>query len=92
VKTTSLSRVLNNLEKLGFIYREASASDKRSVKVYLTELGKEKREMAKNVVRNFNHYLEENLSEKERNQLMKSLAKLNELATSYQEENSTIDQ
>lgn len=92
VKTTSLSRVLNNLEKLGFIYREASASDKRSVKVYLTELGKEKREMAKNVVRNFNHYLEENLSEKERNQLMKSLTKLNELATSYQEENSVIDQ
>ena len=92
VKTTSLSRVLNNLEKLGFIYREARASDKRSVKVYLTELGKEKREMAKNVVRNFNHYLEENLSEKERNQLMKSLTKLNELATSYQEEHITIDQ
>lgn len=92
VKTTSLSRVLNNLEKLGFIYREASVSDKRSVKVYLTELGKEKREVAKNVVRNFNHFLETNLSEKERSQLIKSLTKLNELATSYREEISTIDQ
>ncbi|UIR56151.1 MarR family transcriptional regulator [Sphingobacterium sp. SRCM116780] len=92
VKTTSLSRVLNNLEKLGFIYREASEFDKRSVKVYLTELGKEKRELAKDVVRNFNHYLESNLTEKERSQLMKSLTKLNELATSYQEEYNTINQ
>ena len=54
VKTTSLSRVLNNLESLGFIYRETSASDKRSVKVFLTELGKEKRKIAKDVVREFN--------------------------------------
>jgi hypothetical protein len=43
-------------------------------------------------VRNFNQYLEDNLSEKERVQLMKSLTKLNELATAYQEENSTINQ
>ena len=38
VKTTSLSRVLTNLESLGFIYRESSAVDKRSVKVFLTRL------------------------------------------------------
>jgi len=33
VKTTSLSRVLNNLESLGFIYRETSETDKPSVKL-----------------------------------------------------------
>lgn len=83
VKTTSLSRVLNNLEGLGFIYREASATDKRSVKVYLTPLGVEKRKIAKDVVRGFNEYLESLLSEKEREQLIKMLAKVNDYASNY---------
>ncbi|SKB74426.1 DNA-binding transcriptional regulator, MarR family [Sphingobacterium nematocida] len=86
VKTTSLSRVLNNLEALGFIYREASTTDKRSVKVYLTALGVEKRRVAKNVVRGFNEYLESELSEKERLQLIKMLAKVNDLANDYEPE------
>ncbi|MNT80123.1 hypothetical protein D3C72_2195440 [compost metagenome] len=78
--------MLNNLESLGFIYRETSETDKRSVKVYLTDLGREKRRIAKDVVRNFNQYLADNFSENERDQLIASLAKLNELATSYKEE------
>jgi DNA-binding MarR family transcriptional regulator len=52
----------------------------------LTELGREKRRIAKDVVRNFNQYLADNFSENERDQLIASLAKLNELATSYKEE------
>lgn len=83
VKTTSLSRVLNNLEALGFIYRETSDTDKRSVKVYLTELGKEKRKIAKDVVREFNEHLEEQISEKDREQLIATLMKINELASNY---------
>lgn len=84
VRTTSLSRVLNNLESLGFIYREISAQDKRSVKVYLTELGVEKRRLAKDVVRGFNEYLEEALTEEEREQLVNMLIKINELAANYE--------
>jgi len=83
VKTTSLSRVLNNLESLGFIYREVNASDKRSVKVYLTELGQEKRKIAKDVVREFNEFLDAQLPAKERRQLIQSLQKINSLAASY---------
>lgn len=83
VKTTSLSRVLNNLESLGFIYREASTTDKRSVKVYLTELGVEKRNIAKNVVRAFNNFLDDELTAKERSQLIKTLLKINELVAKY---------
>ncbi|PRD46357.1 MarR family winged helix-turn-helix transcriptional regulator [Sphingobacterium haloxyli] len=84
VKTTSLSRVLNNLETLGFIYREVNASDKRSVKVYLTPLGVEKRKLAKDVVRNFNEFLESQIPEEERVQLIQSLQKVNTLAANYQ--------
>jgi len=83
VKATSLSRMLNNMEELGLIYREASADDKRSVKVYLTPLGYEKRHMAKGVVIAFNEYLNKNLSTIEKNNLLLTLQKLNKLTLAY---------
>lgn len=83
VKTTSLSRILNNLEGLGLIYRETNSADKRSVKVFLTELGKEKREQAKDVVRKFNMYLDEHLSNEERTAAIHTLKRINQLAAQY---------
>jgi len=52
--------------------------------VYLTDLGKEKRRIAKVVVKEFNQHLEAHLSERERNQLIKTLSKLNVLALNYE--------
>ncbi len=86
VKTTSLSRILNNLEGLGLIYRETNSADKRSVKVFLTESGKEKRAQAKDVVRKFNTYLDEHLSEEERSSAIHTLKRINELAIQYKPE------
>ncbi|MEJ5961521.1 MarR family winged helix-turn-helix transcriptional regulator [Pedobacter immunditicola] len=83
VKATSMSRILTNMEVLGLIYRETSAGDKRSVKVYLTELGREKRQLAKSVVISFNDYLTENLTVSERNNLATTLQKLNKLTLAY---------
>lgn len=83
VKTTSLSRVLNNLETLGFIYREASDTDKRSVKVYLTELGYKKRKVAKDVVREFNDYLNAAFEDQERRDVMRFLQRITQLAGDY---------
>jgi len=83
VKATSLSRMLNNMEVLGLIYREPSAGDKRSVKVYLTDFGREKRQLAKGVVISFNEYLAKNLTVSERNNLMTTLQKLNKLTLAY---------
>lgn len=83
VKSTSLSRMLNNMEDLGLIYRKADPDDKRSVKIFLTETGKEKRKMAKDVVRKFNEYLNDRISESERKQLIETLGKVNELALAY---------
>ncbi|HKG08164.1 MAG TPA: MarR family transcriptional regulator [Pedobacter sp.] len=83
VKATSLSRMLNNMEELGLIYREASSGDKRSVKVYLTEFGVEKRHLAKNVVISFNEYLNANLTISEKNNLINTLQKLNKLTLAY---------
>jgi len=83
VKATSLSRMLNNMEEMGLIYRETSIGDKRSVKVYLTDLGREKRQLAKGVVISFNEYLNEYLSAQEKNNLISTLQKLNKLTLAY---------
>ncbi len=83
VKTTSLSRILSNLERLGLIYRETNLADKRSVNVFLTPLGEEKRQIAKDVVRKFNAYLEQHLSEEERQAFIKTLQRVGELTMQY---------
>ncbi|MCD0486733.1 MarR family transcriptional regulator [Pedobacter sp. MC2016-14] len=83
VKATSLSRMLNNMEDLGLIYRETSAGDKRSVKVFLTDFGREKRHLARGVVISFNEYLNENMTAKEKNELILTLQKLNKLTLAY---------
>lgn len=86
VKSTSLSRMLTNMEELGLIYREGNQDDKRSVKIFLTNYGKEKRKIAKDVVRKFNEYLNTHIPEAERLQLISSLMKVNQLVLAYQPE------
>lgn len=83
VKSTSLSRMLTSMEELGLIYREGNKADKRSVKIFLTDYGKEKRQVAKEVVRKFNEYLNENIPEAERLQLISSLVRVNQLVQNY---------
>jgi len=83
LKSTSLSRMLSQLEKMGLIYRESNPGDKRSVKIYLTELGKEKRHQARVVVRQFNNYLNEHIKESDRQYLFDLLEKINQLTLNY---------
>jgi DNA-binding MarR family transcriptional regulator len=83
VRSTSLSRMLNSMEKQGLIYREADVLDKRSVRVFLTDLGIEKRMLAVQVVKDFNEYLVQNFSERERVRLAEALQKINKLAQQY---------
>lgn len=83
LKSTSLSRMLNNLQQDGLIYRESHLTDKRSVKLYLTEKGKEKRHLARVVVKKFNDYLNEHFTEEDKSQLINSLKTINELTTNY---------
>jgi DNA-binding MarR family transcriptional regulator len=83
LKSTSLSRMLNQLEETGLIYRESNKGDKRSVKIYLTDLGKEKRQLAKNVVKQFNNYLNAHISEADKQYLTDMLKKINQLTLNY---------
>ena len=83
VKSTSLSRMLSNMQELGLIYRETDPADKRSVQIFLTPFGVERRHVAKDVVRKFNEYLNSHIADKERLQLIKSLNKINQLTFDY---------
>ncbi|TSD67856.1 MarR family transcriptional regulator [Inquilinus sp. KBS0705] len=83
LKSTSLSRMLNQLETTGLIYRESNKGDKRSVKIYLTPLGKEKRQLAKNVVKQFNNYLNAHISDADKQYLTEMLKKINQLTVNY---------
>jgi DNA-binding MarR family transcriptional regulator len=86
VKSTSLSRTLKSMEELGLVYRQADEQDKRSVKIFLTDFGKEKKEVAKDVVRKFNEYLNAHISEEDRQQLTAILERINKLTLTYDPE------
>ncbi len=62
MEATSLSRILNSMENKGLIYREKNPEDGRSVLVKLTDFGKEKREISKESVLQFNNKIRENIS------------------------------
>ena len=83
LKSTSLSRIINNLVKEKLIYREGHLTDKRSVKLFLTDKGKEKRHLARVVVKKFNDYLNSHLLEHDKIQLVNSLKIINEITTNY---------
>jgi len=87
LKSTSLSRMLNQLEKTGLIYRELNPGDKRSVKIYLTDLGKEKRHLARGIVKQFNNYLNSHINENDKQYLIEMLEKINQLTLNYKPDN-----
>ncbi|QNL21844.1 MarR family transcriptional regulator [Hyphobacterium sp. CCMP332] len=55
----SLSRMIKNMEERGLILRMADKEDGRVTRIFLTELGKEKREISKKTIRKFNHAVQE---------------------------------
>jgi MarR family transcriptional regulator, organic hydroperoxide resistance regulator len=58
----SLSRMLNSLEKDEMIYKEQDEKDKRLSKIFLTDKGKAKRELARKAVKKFNRQIREEIS------------------------------
>lgn len=54
LETRSLTRILRSMEEKSLIYKQADTQDKRSVRIFLTELGLEKKEVSRQTVRHFN--------------------------------------
>ena len=62
MEATSLTRTLKNMEEKGLIYKKPNPVDGRGVLIYLTEFGKEKRELSKNTVLKFNDAVKQNVT------------------------------
>ena len=80
MESTSLSRIINTLVKENLIIRKADAADKRRVKLLLTEKGKENKEKAKNIVRNFNLSIEEKIGKKRIDDFFKTINEITQIA------------
>ncbi|MEQ6168377.1 MarR family transcriptional regulator [Ekhidna sp. MALMAid0563] len=54
MESRSLTRMLKAMEEKGWVYREKDPTDGRSVRIFLSDVGKEKRELSRRAVREFN--------------------------------------
>ncbi|WP_109833054.1 MarR family winged helix-turn-helix transcriptional regulator [Reichenbachiella versicolor] len=63
MEARSLTRLLKNMEESGLITRVQDPEDRRSVRIRLTEQGKEKRAFSKKAVILFNEAVREQISE-----------------------------
>lgn len=73
---TSLTRLMNNMEKKGLINRKQCQSDNRCNKIYITGKGKEAFNSAFPLVKKMAEKIQENLSQEEVNSTLKTLKKV----------------
>lgn len=79
MEATSLTRTLKSMEEKGLIIRKKNPDDGRGVLIYLTEFGKEKRELSKNTVLKFNEAIRQNVSAEKLQHFMEVSETINEL-------------
>jgi DNA-binding MarR family transcriptional regulator len=80
MESTSLSRIIKTLETEKMIIRKIDKNDKRKVKLLLTAKGKKNKELAKQIVRNFNKKIEKTIGRKNVVVFLKTLTDISELA------------
>ena len=77
LEARSLTRLLKTMEEKSLIYRKADETDKRSVRIYLTKEGKEKKERSRQVVLKFNNCVRESIPEENLKIFFEVLQKVN---------------
>ncbi|MCF8320588.1 MAG: MarR family transcriptional regulator [Flavobacterium sp.] len=63
MEATSLTRTLKSMEDKRLIIRKKNPDDGRGVLIYLTDFGREKRELSRSTVLKFNDTVKKNVSE-----------------------------
>jgi DNA-binding MarR family transcriptional regulator len=79
MEATSLTRTLKSMEEKGLIIRKKNPFDGRGVLIYLTDLGKEKRELSKSTVLKFNETIKQHVSNEKLQHFMEVAETINEL-------------
>ena len=79
MEARSLTRTLKTMEEKGLIFKQTDSKDGRMVRIFLTEYGREKRDISKNVVLKFNEYIYSKISTKKLNSFFTVMNQINEL-------------
>ena len=82
----SLTRMIKQLDENGLIKKQSDKTDKRLVKIFLTEKGKQIRSQAREVVISFNKEIQNEIYSKELATCLSVLNKVNQLI----DKNNTI--
>lgn len=81
------------MEENGLIYRQPDANDKRMVRIFLTEKGREKRELAKIAVIAFNSAVRERISPEKLDAFFEVISEINQIVSDknlYEQEKTNI--
>lgn len=74
----SLTRILKSMEEKGVIFKKADKHDKRMVYIHLTDLGRQKREIARQAVINFNNLIYQKIPSAKLNVFFEVMKKVNQ--------------
>jgi DNA-binding MarR family transcriptional regulator len=95
MEATSLTRTLKSMEDKGLIIRKKNPEDGRGVLIYLTDFGREKRELSRNTVLRFNETVKKHVSEEKLKHFTEVTDIINELIlekTIFSIKENTTDQ
>lgn len=81
MEATSLTRTLKSMEEKGLIERRPNPDDGRGVLIYLTDFGREKRELSKNTVLKFNEVVRQKVGDEKLRHFAEVAEIINELIT-----------
>jgi DNA-binding MarR family transcriptional regulator len=79
LETRSLTRMLKTMEEKGLIFKKADPLDKRSVRIFLTEEGRDKKERSINTIMDFNQQVRNVVSEQELDAFFGVFAKIQQV-------------
>jgi len=80
----SLTRTLKSMEEENLIYRKSDKNDKRSVRIFLTEKGRKKREIARQKVVFFNEVLQKKLGKRKVSDFFQTMDELNGMLENFE--------
>lgn len=82
LESRSLTRMLKSMEEKGFIYRQKDPNDGRSVRIFLTETGQEKRRVSRETVIRFNEVIRQTIAPEKLDVFFEVVTKINQLIDS----------
>lgn len=79
LESRSLTRVLKNMEEKGLIFRQPDLNDGRSVRIFMTEEGKRKKEVARETVLSFNNQIRDAIPQSKLNVFFDVIEDINKI-------------